>query len=136
MIQTGIDDKHTKQPTMSLADLFKNNEEVRKTYEKARFGKYVKMEEVIERPIAIHGYTIAMEQSSYTGEDQEFMRIQFTFCDEDDNEEHECRTQSRKLMDTLRAVGNERIEEAGGFYTMICQRKEGAKTFLWFDGVE
>lgn len=127
-------DNMPKKPSQSLADIFQT-EEVKNAYQKLRQGKYVKMDDVIDRPIIVKGFTIANEMSSYTNEEQEFMRIQFVFADEPD-EEHECRTQSKKLMDTLRAVGIERITEAGGFYTMICQRREGAKTFIWFDGIE
>lgn len=123
-------------PKKSLSDLFKTDEVQQRHKELTKDKEYVKMEDVYDRPITIVSYSIAKEKSKFREEEQEFTRINFYFSDDEKKIKHQCRTQSASLTAVLQAVGNETITQQDGVPTMICMEKKGAKTVLYFAGLE
>ena len=125
------------KPT-TIADLFKSPD-VQKDYAEQNKDKglFVRMEDVYDRPIAVLSYKIAQEKSQFKNENEDFTRIRFRYLDENPDVIFECRTQSKTLTRVLEAIGNERLSSIPeGLNTMICMKKKGANTILWFEGVE
>ena len=128
----------TKQKPVTIADLFKSSE-VQKDYieQNKDRGMFVRMEDVYDRPIAVLSYKIVQEKSQFKNEDEDFTRIKFRYLDDNPDMTYECRTQSKALTRVLEAIGNERLSAIPeGLNTMICMKKKGANTILWFDGVQ
>ena len=134
-VNTQTDGKITK-PKVSLAELF-STPEVQKDYAEQNEGvaQFVKMEEVYDRPITILSFELNQEKSKFTGQMEEFCRINFYYSDDEAKVLRQCRTQSSTLIRVLNAVGNDRIAEYDGIPTMIEMKREGAKTILSFNGI-
>ena len=143
MYQPPIDNTNTQtdgkvNKPQTIADLFKTAE-VQKNYQEQNKDKglFAKMEDVYDRPIAVMSFKVTQEKSQFREGTEEFTRIKFRYLDDNPEVIHECRTQSKGLIRVLEAIGNERLEAIeGGLSTMICMKKKGANTILWFDGIE
>ena len=136
-VTTSVTTESTKPKTKpSLAELFQTPE-VQKDYAEQNEGmpQFVRMEDVYDRPITILSFEVNQEKSKFTGQLEDFCRINFYFSDDDAHTLRQCRTQSASLIRTLNAIGNERLEEYEGVPTMILMKKDGAKTILSFDGI-
>lgn len=141
MYQPPIDNVNTqtngKNP-INLAELFKTPE-VQKDYAEQNKDKglFSKMEDVYDRPIAVISYKITEEKSQFRDGSEQFTRIKFRFLDEEPDVIRECRTQSKNLTRVLEAIGNDRLSTfENGLNTMICMKKRGTNTILWFSGIE
>lgn len=127
---------NTNATRKAFKDFFKS-QEVKEKLDKVRLNKeYVKMEDMYDRPIILFTFEDVREESQFNGQIEDFTRLYFEFADDEEHIRHSCRTQSKGLIQPLHAVGKEALESENGVFTMVCMRKEGAKTILWFEGID